>query len=212
MELILEIGTEEIPSGYITDGLEQLRSLSEEIFKKNRISYDEIATYGTPRRLVLVAKGISEKQKDMVQEIKGPPKNVSFDKEGNPTKAAISFAQKNNVKIEDIEIISTPKGEYLFIKRKIPGKITLDILKDELPDIISRISWPKSMRWANIKFSFVRPIHWILCLLDGKVIPIEIAGIKAGDTTKGHRFMAPNSIVIKGVNDYFDQMKKHMSL
>ncbi|RLB12467.1 MAG: glycine--tRNA ligase subunit beta [Deltaproteobacteria bacterium] len=208
MELILEIGTEEIPSGYIKNGLDQLKALSEEMFKKNRIACDEIGTYGTPRRLVLIARGISEKQEDTIQEIKGPPKNVSFDKQGNPTKAAISFAQKNNAKIEDIEIISTPKGEYLFIRHKIPGQMTFDILKEELPKVISGISWPKSMRWADVRFSFARPIHWILCLLDGKVVPIEIAGIKAGNTSRGHRFMAPDPMVIRGVEDHLEQMRK----
>lgn len=207
MELILEIGTEEIPSGYITDGLRQLKGLSEEIFKKNRILYNQIDTYGTPRRLVLVARGMSEKQEDVVQEIKGPPKSVSFDKEGNPTKAAISFAKRNNVTLEDIEIISTTKGEYLFIRRKIPGKSTFEILKEKLPDIVLSISWPKNMRWADMGFSFVRPIHWILCLVDGEVLPVEIAGVKAGSLTRGHRFMAPDVITVKGVDDYFEKIK-----
>ena len=208
MEFILEIGTEEIPSDYILGGLAQLKEAAKQMLQKERISYSHIKTYGTPRRLVLIVEDIAEKQEDIVQEIKGPPKKVSFDKDGNPTKAAISFAQKNNVRLEDIQIIETPKGEYLFIKRTVPGATTYEVLKNEIPKLISQISWPKSMRWADIKFSFARPIHWILCLLDGKVVPFEIAGVKSGNATFGHRFMSPDKIEIHSVRDYLDKIKK----
>jgi len=208
MDLLLEIGTEEIPSGYIPDGLRQLRELSEEMLKRNRISFKGIKTYGTPRRIVLVVNGISERQEDTIQEIKGPPKKVSFDKDGRPTKAAISFAERNNVSLDEIQIIDTPKGEYLFIKKVIKGKKTSEILRDEIPRLISSISWPKRMRWSNINFSFVRPIHWILCIMDGEIIPFEIARVKSGNKTRGHRFMSPEEIEVSGVKDYFEKIKK----
>ncbi len=208
MDFILEIGTEEIPSGYILGGLAQLKEATGQMLDKNRISYGSINTYGTPRRIVLIVEDIAEKQEDTVKERKGPPKSVSFDKDGNPTKAALSFAKKNNVEIKDIQIINTPKGEYLFIKKVVSGAATYDVLKQEIPKLISQISWPKSMRWSDVKFSFARPIHWILCLLDGKVVPFEIAGVKTGNITFGHRFMAPNQIEIYGVKDYLDKIKK----
>jgi len=208
MDFILEIGTEEIPSDYILGGITQLKELAKQMLQKERILYGDIKAYGTPRRLVLIVEDIAEKQKDVIQEIKGPPKSVSFDKDGNPTKAAIAFAEKNNVKVEDIQIINTPKGEYLFVKRTVHGATTYDVLKREIPKLISHISWPKSMRWADIKFSFVRPIHWILCLLDGKVVPFEIAGVKSGNITFGHRFMAPYQIKINGTKDYLSKVKE----
>ena len=208
MDLLLEIGTEEIPSGYIPNGLRQLKELSEEMLRRNKISFERVDTYGTPRRIVLIVNGISERQEDTIQEIKGPPKKVSFDKDGRPTKAAISFAERNNVSLDEIQIIETPKGEYLFIKKVIKGRRTSEILKDEIPRLISSISWPKSMRWSDIDFSFVRPIHWILCIMDGEVIPFEIARIKSGNRTKGHRFMSPGEIEVSGVRDYFEKLKK----
>ncbi len=207
MELLLEIGTEEIPSTYIPETLKQSKELAEKMLQENRISYREVRCLGTPRRIVLIVEDIAEKQEDSVQEIKGPPKKVSFDKDGNPTKAAISFAKKHNVSLDEIQTINTSKGEYLFLRKVIPGTPTFDILKDEIPRLISKISFPKSMRWGTVKFSFARPIHWILCLLDGRVIPFEIAGIKSGDTTEGHRFMSSGKIKVSGVKDYLKKIE-----
>ncbi len=208
MDLLLEIGTEEIPSGYIPDALRQMKDLAESMLKNNRISFSSVKTYGTPRRLVLVGKGLSEKQKDEIREIKGPPKNVAFDKDGNPTKAAISFAQKSGVSLDEIETVKTKKGEYLFIRKKIPGKRTEEILKEELPKLILSISWPKSMRWADKKISFARPIHWILCIFDGRPIQFEIEGIRSDCWTKGHRFMSKGRIEVKSPEEYFEKLRK----
>ncbi len=207
MELLLEIGTEEIPSSYILNGLRQLKELCKNMLNNNRIDFGDIETYGTPRRIVLIIKDIADKQKDTVLEIKGPPKSVSFDKNGNPTKAALSFVKKNDAKIDDIEIIKTPKGEYLFLRRSIAGEPTFEVLKKQIPIIISNISWPKSMRWSDINFFFARPIHWILCLLDNEIIPFEIAGVKSGNQTLGHRFMSSGPLVIRNLEDYLNKIK-----
>ncbi|MCP4682648.1 MAG: glycine--tRNA ligase subunit beta, partial [Desulfobacterales bacterium] len=177
-ELLLEIGTEEIPSDYLNGALDELKRLATVCLKENRIEMaGGLFTYGTPRRLVLIGKAVSTRQEDLVQEVTGPPKNVSYDKEGKATKAALGFAQKQGVPVEDLESIKTPKGEYLYSKRRIPGRPTLDILSDVLPKVITDIPWPKSMRWGDLGFSFVRPIHWIMALFNGKIIPFNLAGV-----------------------------------
>ena len=136
-ELLLEIGTEEIPAGYLKKGLKDLQSLTEKAFEENRIELaGGIYTYGTPRRLVLIGKAIAETQEDLVQEITGPPLRVAYDAEGHPTKAAFGFAKKQGVAVDDLKSIKTEKGEYLFLKRTIPGRPTREILAEILPVII----------------------------------------------------------------------------
>lgn len=208
-ELLLEIGTEEIPSGYLEDGLKALRQLAESYLKENRIGMaGELNTYGTPQRLILIGKGIAEKQEDVIQGISGPPKKVAYDAQGHPTKAALGFAEKQGVSIDDLQILETPKGEYLYVKRKIPGRPTIEVLAELFPRLIADIPWPKAMRWGKVGFSFVRPIHWVLALFDGEIIPFEVAGIKSGNKTLGHRFMKPGSIEIDDLEDYFQKMKE----
>ncbi len=210
VELLLEIGTEEIPAGYLDDAANQIKDLAESAFKENRIKIEgDILAFYTPRRLTLVCKGIAERQDDYTQEVMGPPKSAAYDKNGDPTRAATGFAAKNGVAVEDITFIETPKGEYLFVKRMIPGRPSIEVLAELLPRLITQISWPKSMRWADIGFPFPRPIHWILALLGGKVIPFEIAGVASGDKTKGHRFMSLHTLEITGFQDYLKKMKEN---
>ena len=208
-ELLLEIGTEEIPAGYLEGGLRGLRRLTETCLSENRIDLTGgLMTYGTPRRLVLMGKGISEMQSDLMKEITGPPKSVAYDKEGRPTKAALGFAQKQGVVVEEVQSIETPKGDYLYVKRQIPGRKTKEILAEALPKLIADIVWPKSMRWGSIGFPFVRPIHWVVCLFNGEVIPFEVAGVSSGRTTRGHRFMSPETIEVSSAQDYFTGMER----
>ena len=208
-EIFLEIGTEEIPSDYLENGLTELKDLAEACLKENRIMMTgEFSVYGTPRRLILIGKGIAEKQKDMVQEITGPPKKAAYDKDGNPTKAAEGFAKKFGVSTGDLQTIETDKGEYLYVRREIKGRSTKDVMAESLPGIILNIHWPKSMRWGSIDIPFVRPIHWVVALLNNEVIPFDLAGLKSGNITKGHRFMASDAFEISDVNDYLEKMKQ----
>ncbi len=208
-ELLLEIGTEEIPSDYLDNGLRELRRLAETYLRDNRIEMEGgLYTYGTPRRLVLVGKAIADKQEDKVQEMTGPPKKAAFDEEGNPTKAAFGFAKRQGVSVDELQFIETPKGEYLYVKLKMPRRRTIDILSEILPELIADIPWPKSMRWGNRGFSFVRPIHWVLALFDGEVIPFEVAGVRSGNKTRGHRFMAPRIMEIDDLQDYLRKMNE----
>jgi len=208
-ELLLEIGTEEIPSDYLENGLKELKQLAELYLKDNRIEIEGgLHTYGTPRRLVLVGKAIADTQEDTIQEITGPPQKAAFDEEGNPTKAAFGFAKKQGVSVDELQLLETPKGVYLHIKRKMPGRHTITILSEVLPKLIANIPWPKSMRWGSEAFSFVRPIHWVLALFNGNIIPFEVAGITSGTQTRGHRFMAPQSMKIEDLEDYLQKMNE----
>jgi glycyl-tRNA synthetase beta chain len=208
-ELLLEIGTEEIPSDYLENGLKELRDLAESHLKNSRIEIGEpLVAYGTPRRLVLIGKAVQDKQDDTVQEITGPPKAAAFDDQGKPTKAALGFARKHGVSVDDLGLIETPKGDYLFVKRSIPGRPTAEVLSEVFPRILADIPWPKSMRWGSEGFSFVRPIHWMIALYGNAVIPFEIAGIRSGNTTAGHRFMAPRMMEVASLDDYLAKVRK----
>jgi glycyl-tRNA synthetase beta chain len=208
-ELLLEIGTEEIPSGYLVNGLMELRGLAEVHFKDDRIDMaGELVTLGTPRRLVLIGRAVADKQQEVVQEVTGPPKSVAYDEDGKPTKAAFGFAVKQGVSVDELGCLKTPRGEYVYVRREIPGRPTGEILAETLPKLIGEITWPKSMRWGRVGFAFVRPIHWVLALFNGEVISFEIAGVKSGDTTQGHRFMAPHVMKVSSAQDYMQKMQQ----
>ncbi len=208
-ELLLEIGTEEIPSDYLENGLRDLKRLVESHLGDERIVVGEgLEVYGTPRRLVLIGRAVADKQEDMVQEVTGPPKRAAFDGEGNPTKAAIGFAEKQGISVDAFKFVETPRGEYVSVKQEIPGRPTIHVLSELIPGLVKSLPWPKSMRWGDVGFSFVRPIHWVLALLDGQVIPFEVGGVRSGNITRGHRFMGPKTLEINGLEDYLRKMKK----
>ena len=152
-ELLLEIGTEEIPAGYLKNGLEELKRLTEKCLNDNRITWSgSLLTFGTPRRLVLMGKEISEKQSDLVQEVTGPPANVAYDDSGAPTRAALGFAKKQGVDVSALSTIETPRGEYLYVKKKVSGRPTSEILSKALPGIIGEIPWPSPCVGERLAF------------------------------------------------------------
>ncbi len=208
-ELLLEIGTEEIPSGYLERGLADLRELGISCLAENRVNFlGGVYTYGTPRRLLLVVKEVSEYQEDAVEEITGPPVKVAFDGSGRPTKAAVGFAERHSVEVDALGRVETARGDYLFLRRTTPGRPAIDVLADALPGLIASIPWPKSMRWGTVPMPFVRPVHWVVALFGGEVIPFEVAGVLSGSQTRGHRFMAPEAVEVRSVEDYMNAMEQ----
>ena len=151
-------------------------------------------TLGTPRRLVLFIESVSEKQKDVEVKKMGPSKQAAFDSKGKPTQAAIGFAKSQSVPVESLKLIQTEKGEYVCALKEEAGKPTLELLPSILPKLILSIPFQKSMRWADVSIRFARPIHWILALFGGEVIPFEVGNVRSGDVTYGHRFMHPGPI------------------
>src|SRR6056297_2561255 len=154
-KVILEIGTEEIPSIYIDKALIDLRNIARNELKKLYIEYSHIKTYGTPRRLIVYIEDINCQQKDIFKKVKGPSKNISFDQDGNPKKPAIKFAQANNIKVENLIIEKTGKGEYLFAQKIVKGKKTENLLPEIFLKLIFSLKFPKSMRWGNTSFRFI---------------------------------------------------------
>lgn len=212
-EFIFEIGTEEIPADYQNDALREFKQRAENSLRENRIDMGEgLEVYGTPRRLVLIGRAVADTQQDTVQEVTGPPKKAAFDPEGNPTKAALGFARKQGMEVGELEILETPKGEYLYVKRMIPGKPTPEVLAEILPRLVADLPWPKSMRWGSLGFPFVRPIHWVLALFNGDIISFEVAGVQSGNSTRGHRFMAPDGRTIAGLDDYLAKTRESFVL
>lgn len=206
-ELLLEIGTEEIPAAFMPDAIASLKDLMEKELTAHRIDFKEIRAYGTPRRLVLMADGVASGQKDLVTEKTGPAKSIAYDKDGNPTKAAKGFARGQGIDVSKLKIVGTEKGEYVCAEKKEKGEKTITLLPEILPKVIGLIPFPKSMRWQDLDFRFARPIHWIMALFNGEKIPFTLGKTQSGDTTYGHRFMAPAPIRVTGISSYIDGMK-----
>lgn len=207
--LLLEIGTEEIPARFLTDAIGQLRERAEEILNNHYIEFSDVRSYATPRRLALIVKGLSPFQKDTVKEITGPPVKAAFDSDGKPTRAAIGFASSQGVEVSELKVKKTERGEYVFVEIKQKGVETVTLLPDLLKRLILSLHFPKSMRWGNSNLRFVRPIHWILALYGNEIIPFEIDGIKSGNITKGHRFLSPASFVIREINSYINLLENN---
>jgi glycyl-tRNA synthetase beta chain len=217
-DFLFEIGCEEIPAGMIVKACGELKALLEKYLIANAlldegVAASSIETFGAPRRLVTIAKGVRLKQEDVVREITGPPKAIAFDSVGEPTRAAMSFAEKQGMPVSKLSIIQTPKGEYLAAKQEVPGKPAAQILSNVLPQIIQEISWPRSMYWTGLgKQRFIRPIRWIVALLDGRVVPLRFADVAAGSHTEGHRFLGRSKIPLRGPLDYEPKLRKNFVL
>lgn len=207
-DLLLEIGTEEIPAGYIPPALNQMQEKIKFFLDEERIGTGEISTYGTPRRLTLYIKDVNESASDLETEILGPHKKAAFDEDGKPTKAAIGFARSQGVGVEDLKIKETKKGEYVYAIKKVEGKATSLALKTLLPGFIISLSFPKSMRWGSTDLSFARPIRWILTLFGKDVIDFELDGLRSEKITYGHRFLAPGPIEISNPSEYMGKLEK----
>ncbi|MEW6614490.1 MAG: glycine--tRNA ligase subunit beta [Thermodesulfobacteriota bacterium] len=206
-ELLLEIGTEEIPSGFVPNALKDMKELIEKELKNLRIGFGQIKTLGTPRRLVLYIDHMSDKQEDTYIEIIGPSKKVALDQNGNPTKAAIGFARAQGINPSDLQQVSTLKGEYLAVRKKETGNDTKRVLSSILPRFIASIPFPKSMRWGDSSIRFARPIHWILCIFNGEIVPFKMYNIESGDHSFGHRFMSPDQFKVQDFNHYIKHLR-----
>ncbi|MGW8286715.1 MAG: glycine--tRNA ligase subunit beta, partial [Desulfobulbales bacterium] len=208
-ELLLEIGSEEIPAGFIKPALENMQKAMAENLAEYDLQYKAIQTAATPRRLVICVRGLVSQQPDRKEEFLGPAKSAAFDAENNPTKAAAGFARSKGAKIEDLKIIDTPKGEYVMIIRHTKGEKTENLLPKILHNLIEKISFPKSMRWGMGHTSFARPIHWLLALYEGSRVELQIGDIASDTTTRGHRFMSPMTLEIQDFEHYIETLRQH---
>ena len=214
-DLLFEIGCEEIPAGMIAKASQELKAilvtqLSTHGLVDQPTVQVVIETFGAPRRLVAIARNIKLKQEDVIREVNGPPKAVAFDAAGEPTRAAFSFAEKQGIPVSKLSIATTPKGEYIVARQLVKGQLAIDVLKEVLPEAIREIAWPKSMIWTGAQSPrFIRPIRWIVALLEGKVVPFTYADVRAGNASDGHRFLGKRTIPVTGPRDYESKLKKN---
>ena len=205
-DLLFEIGVEELPGGYVRPALEQLEGLAREGLAGLRLGCDDLCTYGTPRRLALFVRDLEERQSDFDDEATGPSVKAAFDSEGKPTRALIGFCQGKGVNPEDVRRVETAKGEYVAVTVHHAGKPAKDVLAAWLSALPSRLQFPKSMRWLDDDTRFARPVRWLVALLGDEVVPAQAFGLKAGRTSRGHRFLAPGAVDIARAGDYLREL------
>ncbi len=200
--VLLEIGTEEVPSRFLSQAIEDLRSIALRTFEEYRLDHQDVSVCATPRRLSLQISGVAGSQRDNIKEVFGPSRNAAFDPEGNPTKAATGFASSVGLAVSELALKQKGKGEYVVAVVREKGLDTKTVLPDVMKKIIMSLHFPKSMRWGNGSFYFVRPISWILAIYGPEKIAFDIDGLESGNQTKGHRFLAPASFQIKDISAY----------
>jgi len=206
-DFLLEIGCEEIPARMLAAASEELCERVKALLERERLGTGEITALDTPRRLAVLVKQIEAAQKDVTEQTTGPSVNVAY-KDGQPTPAAISFAKKSGIEVAQLERITTPKGEYISAKVTKKGRTAEEILAENLPKELSSIYWPKNMYWRKPNERFVRPVRWLVAMLDGEIIPLEFDGIQAGNASRGHRSLSDGPVTIAHAgSSYVDSLR-----
>ena len=202
--LLLEIGTEEVPAHVMPGILSQLKENAAKTFEELRIEYKNIKTLGTPRRSALLVEGLAEQQADLSKENRGPAVNIAFDADGNPTKAAQGFARGQGVKPEEL----VTKDGYVYALVHEKGGQTVDLLGDTLKGLVDGLNFPNNMHWADLDYKFIRPLRWLVALYGQDVIDFEVANVKSGRTSRGHRFLSEGDFEIANADDYVEACRK----
>ena len=202
--LLLEIGTEEVPAHVMPGILSQLKENAAKTFDELRIEYKNIKTLGTPRRSALLVEGLAEQQADLSKENRGPAVNIAFDADGNPTKAAQGFARGQGVKPEEL----VTKDGYVYAMVHEKGGQTVDLLGDTLKGLVDGLNFPNNMHWADLDYKFIRPLRWLVALYGQDVIDFEVANVKSGRTSRGHRFLSEGDFEIANAEDYVEACRK----
>ena len=202
--LLLEIGTEEVPAHVMPGILSQLKENAAKTFDELRIEYKNIKTLGTPRRSALLVEGLAEQQADLSKENRGPAVNIAFDADGNPTKAAQGFARGQGVKPEEL----VTKDGYVYAMVHENGGQTVDLLGETLKGLVDGLNFPNNMHWADLDYKFIRPLRWLVALYGQDVIDFEVANVKSGRTSRGHRFLSEGDFEIANAEDYVEACRK----
>lgn len=203
-DLLLEIGLEEMPAHVVTPSMKQLETKITAFLDDNRLSFSSIKAYSTPRRLAVLVSEIVDKQEDIQEEVKGPAKKIALDQEGNWSKAAQGFVRGQGVTTEDITFKELKGEEYVYVTKYIPGKPAEEVLTD-LTQVITSLTFPVTMHWNQYDFEYIRPIHWIVALLDEEIIPLQILDVKSGRTSRGHRFLG-NDLTFATAKEYEEKL------
>jgi glycyl-tRNA synthetase beta chain len=199
---VLEIGVEEMPARFLPILDNALKEGFEERLGEAALAHGEITTFSTPRRLVVDCRDMAEVQKREEVVVTGPPAKIAFDEQGAPTKAGLGFARSQQVAMEEVFVTDTGKGEYLAVKKIVGGEPAARILGEICREIVAHLPFPKKMHWETSRFTFGRPLRWFLALLDKEVVPFSVAGLDAGNTTRGHRVLGPGPFVVEHADAY----------
>jgi glycyl-tRNA synthetase beta chain len=198
-EVLLEIGTEEIPAGFILPALKSFSELFAAALDNARIGHGQVTTYATPRRMILHAIDVDSVQASKEIEKTGPAVSAAFDADGKPTKAAIGFARSQGIEVSELVVVSTPKGDQVAVRKTETGQPTAQVLANIIPGLMEKIPFPKTMRWMDLDVRFARPVHWIAALFEGKVIPFKFGSVESGNRSRGHRFTNPKPFAVKSL-------------
>ncbi|HEY0514368.1 MAG TPA: glycine--tRNA ligase subunit beta [Thermoanaerobaculia bacterium] len=212
-ELLLEVRSEEIPARMLEPGVKELATRVFEELMARGIAPREVETGFTPRRLVLVLAGLPEREPDREEQVMGPPTRAAFGADGAPTPALLGFAKRTGLEPDQLARVQTEKGEYLAATKKTAGRGTREVLAEIVPRVLAGISWAKTMRWGSGEGPWVRPVHGVVCLLDGEVVPFDFFGVAAGDETEGHPTLSPATFRVASVEDYRGQLaQRHVEV
>ena len=205
--LAFEIGVEEIPAFDLDSANKQLEKMVPAAFADARIPYDSIEIHSSPRRLIVMAYGVADATEVLVEEYKGPAAKIAFDADGNPTKAAIGFARGKGLSPESLKRREVNGTEYVFATKNIPATPVADLLPDVLAGFVTAVKWPRSCRWAAYREYFVRPVRWIVAMLDDVVLPVSFAGAESSNFTMGHRVLAPGKHMVDTAANLLDVIR-----
>ncbi|HLO86756.1 MAG TPA: glycine--tRNA ligase subunit beta [Nostocaceae cyanobacterium] len=207
---LLEVGTEELPASFLSDAIKQWQSKIPASLEENILQAEAIEVYGTPRRLAVLITGLPSQQPDREEEVKGPPAQAAF-KDGQPTQAAVGFAKKQGVDVTTLEVRPTEKGDFIFVKKSIPGRPVAEILTDLVPNWVWNLEGKRLMRWGSGDARFSRPIRWLVALLDGEVLPLELQNgektVKSDRTSQAHRVLHPEAVTIPHAEKYVNTLR-----
>ena len=205
-DLLLEIGLEEMPAHVVTPSRIQLEEKVIKFLDEHHLDYETVQSFATPRRLAVKVTAIPEKQADVEEEVKGPAKKIALDAEGNWSKAAQGFVRGQGVTTEDIVFKELNGVEYVYVTKFTKGQSAKEVLT-KLNDVITSLTFPVTMHWANYDFEYIRPIHWIVALLDDEVIPFKVLDVTTGQTSRGHRFLG-DDVTFQHANEYEVKLKE----
>jgi glycyl-tRNA synthetase beta chain len=208
VELLFELGTEELPARFVGPALADLERSFRERAAAAGLPHGSVRRFGTPRRLALLVDGVVERTNDAVKEVLGPSVKAAFDAEGQPRVPAVKFAESVKLPVGALKRVQTPKGEYLAAEVAAPGRFALELLPEILGACVHGLGFPKSMRWGDVEFAFGRPLHWMVALLGTEVVPVVFADVRSGRETYGHRFLAPAAISLARPEDYEPRLER----
>jgi glycyl-tRNA synthetase beta chain len=208
-DFVFEIRTEEIPAPALMPARLELAKRLSEALADESLAPAAAESYGTPRRLAVILRGLPERQPERASEVLGPPESAAYDAEGRPTRAAEGFARAQKVEVGDLVVVDSPRGRTVAARKTVPGRPAEEVLAEVLPRVVSELTFPKSMRWGAGEESFVRPVRGVVALLGDRVVPLELFGVASGNRTTGHRVLSDGEIEVRGADDYLVQLRRN---